>query len=67
MRILADHYAETADPVYPRDTGWIGKLLGDFVVPPPGTTCLADWRPEPGLTGASRPYRVLYGGVGRKA
>ncbi|QIZ36800.1 SAM-dependent methyltransferase [Saccharopolyspora sp. ASAGF58] len=66
MRILAGHYAETADPLQPREVEWIEKLFGDFEVVRPGTTFLSDWRPEPGRTTAKQPYCLLHGGVARK-
>ncbi|RKT82277.1 S-adenosyl methyltransferase [Saccharopolyspora antimicrobica] len=68
VRVLADFYAETSDPLHPRETSWIDKLFGDFEILPPGTTNLADWRPDPGRpTSASDRYRLLYGGVARKS
>ncbi|KAA5830053.1 SAM-dependent methyltransferase [Saccharopolyspora hirsuta] len=68
VRVLADFYAETSDPLHPRETSWIDKLFGDFEVLPPGTTYLADWRPDPGQpTSAADRYQLLYGGVARKS
>ncbi|MER7015138.1 SAM-dependent methyltransferase [Saccharopolyspora sp. NPDC000359] len=68
VRVLADLYAETADPLHPRETSWIDKLFGDFEVLPPGTTYLARWRPDPGHpTSAADRYQLLYGGVARKS
>ncbi|MCI2418303.1 SAM-dependent methyltransferase [Saccharopolyspora sp. K220] len=66
MRILAQRYAETSDPIHPRETGWIEELFGDFEILPPGAAYLADWRPEPGQVGTDRDYHLLYGGVARK-
>ncbi|MER5391140.1 SAM-dependent methyltransferase [Saccharopolyspora sp. NPDC002686] len=67
-RTLTDFYAETSDPLHPRETSWIDKLFGDFEVLPPGATYLADWRPDPGQpTSATNRYHLLYGGVARKS
>lgn len=68
VQVLADCYAQTSDPLHPRETSWIDKLFGDFEVLPPGTTHLADWRPDPEHpVGAAGRYRVLHGGVARKS
>jgi hypothetical protein len=65
MRILEDFYAETADPLFARDTDWIDALIGDFTLLAPGMSYLTDWRPDPGPA-TQPPYRILYGGVARK-
>ncbi|MGW1680703.1 SAM-dependent methyltransferase [Saccharopolyspora sp. NPDC002376] len=68
VRTLADFYAETTDPLHPRETSWIDKLFGDFEVLPPGTTYLTDWRPDPGHpTSPADQYHLHYGGVARKS
>lgn len=62
---LADYYAESADPLYLRDTKRIDSFFGDFTPVPPGTTYLADWRPDPG-TPTPTPYQLLHGGIAVK-
>ncbi|MGP4017426.1 SAM-dependent methyltransferase [Saccharopolyspora sp. 5N708] len=66
MRILTQRYADTADPLHPRDAERIEELFGNFEILPPGTVYLANWRPEPGQPTAQCRYRLLYGGVARK-
>ena len=64
-RTLADHYAETSDPVHLRDAERIEDFFGEFTRVPPGTTWLAEWRPDPGAAAAA-PLRLMRGGLARK-
>ncbi|MDI2031487.1 SAM-dependent methyltransferase [Saccharopolyspora sp. TS4A08] len=64
-RVLAEHYAETSDPIHLRDTREIESFFGDLDPVPPGAACLADWRPDPG-TPVPSPYRLVHGGIARK-
>jgi SAM-dependent methyltransferase len=64
-RTLTEHYAETSDPLFPRDTDRIESFFGDFTPVPPGATYLSDWRPDPG-TRTPAPYRLMFGGLARK-
>jgi hypothetical protein len=64
-RTLTEHYAETSDPLFSRDTDRIESFFGDFTPVPPGATYLSDWRPDPG-TRTPAPYRLMFGGLARK-
>lgn len=66
MHTLCDLYEESADPLFTRATDRIDSLFGDFEVLPPGSKYLANWRPDPDGDFDRAPYRLLYGGLGKK-
>lgn len=64
-QMLAGFYAESSDPMHPRDTSVVEKFFGDFEQVPPGPELLSDWRPDPGPR-IHPPHAVFHGGVARK-
>ncbi len=65
MHLLAEFYADTADPLVARPPEWIDECFGGFDRLGPGTCSVRDWRPDPGVP-AHPHYRILHGGVARK-
>ncbi|PRW65103.1 hypothetical protein CEP50_00795 [Actinopolyspora mortivallis] len=59
-------YAETTDPLFPRDVERIDALFGDFERFPPGPGQLSSWRPDPHLRSRGTRYPLLHGGIARK-
>ncbi len=66
VHVLGELYAESADPLFPRDSDRIDALFGDFELLVPGTGVLARWRPDPESTATAPRYPILHGGLAHK-